>query len=177
MSQCSSTSSTGTEPSIYNTTPPGPGPWQVPADPCNTEGKGLSSIYTNCAYWASEKRPDVWVNAVWIYGYPPGDGAWAIKLDAEKAGYEVSHSPEAGDLIVWKGGEAMGKYVGGYAEGAIGTAGGPNGEGGHVAYVEKVDSPGVITISQMGWVGVEGGTTSELEYDGESSWFIPAKKG
>lgn len=31
-------------------------------DPCNTEGAGATSTpYSDCAYWAAEKRPDVWV--------------------------------------------------------------------------------------------------------------------
>jgi surface antigen len=140
-------------------------------------GKGLNSIYTNCAYWAAEKRPDVWVNAVWKYGDPPGDGAWAIKLDAEKAGYSLNHSPEAGDLAVWKGGETTGKYVGGFGEGSTGIAGGPNGEGGHVVYVGAVDRPGAVTTSEMGVGGIEGCVTGELEYDAESTWFIHATKG
>jgi surface antigen len=169
---CSSPSSTGTEPSPYNTTPPGPGPWQVPVDPCNTESRGGAngSFYGNCAYWAAEKRPDIWVNAVWIYGYPvaPG-GAWNIELDAEKAGYPIDHNPQPGDVVAWPPNAMMGSE----ADGTKSIAS----SGGHVAFVESVDSEeGTITISEMG-AGPDptGGYTRTLIYNQQESWFIHQK--
>ena len=167
-SSCTSPSSTGSEPSPYNTTPPGPGPWQVPVDPCNTEVSGgdTASFYGNCGYWAAEKRPDVWVNAVWIYGYsqPPG-GGWNIELDAQKAGYPIDHNPQVGDLVVWPPNAAMGTG----SEGETDTAS----YGGHVAYVESVNGDGTIVISEMGWASdPTGGYTKTLTYNPQESYFI-----
>jgi surface antigen len=147
---------------VYNSTPAGPGPWTVPEDPCNTEGSGGNSVnfYSNCAYWAAEKRPDVWVNAVWKYGYvvAPG-GAWNIEVDAAQAGYPIDHTPQAGDLAVWGDNASMGS----------GWTASP---GGHVAYVASVNGDGTITISQMGVNPYLGGYTMNLAYNPQETYFI-----
>ena len=163
--QCSSPSSTGTTPSQYNTTPPGPGPWQVPVDPCNTEkdGGGGANFFNNCAYWAAEKRPDIWVNAVWPFGYSqaPG-GAWNIELDAAQAGFSIDHTPRPGDVTDWPPNATMG---------TSGRTSWYASADGHVAYVEAVNDDGTITISQMG-VNSLGGYTTRLNYDRMETFFI-----
>lgn len=163
--QCTSTSATGTKASKYNRTPKGPGPWQVPLDPCNTEGAGAATTpYDNCAYWAAEKRPDIWVNAVWKYGYSAAHpGAWRIRVDAKRAGYVVNHHPSAGAIAAWGRSAAMGTGGGD----VIYTAS----AGGHVAYVEKVDSKSKIVMSSMG-TGVDGGQTTTLMFDKRHTFFI-----
>jgi surface antigen len=138
----------------------------VPVDPCNTEGQGLSNIYANCAYWGAEKRPDIWAKAVWIYGYnqAPG-GAWNIELDAAEAGFPIDHTPQAGDLVAWPDKATMGTD----ANGDFWTAS----PGGHVAYVEVVNSSSTITISQMGVdTSPVGGFTMVLTYNPSTSYFI-----
>jgi surface antigen len=133
-------------------------------DPCNSEARPGNGFYENCAYWAAEKRPDIWVNAVWKYGYPqPPGGAWNIELDAQQAGYPIDHTPQAGDVVAWPPNATMGTLVGS----------GPTfaSAGGHVAYVESVNGEGTITISEMG-LNDEGGYTTILGYDPQESWFI-----
>ena len=153
---CASTASGGD----YSKTPAGPGPWQVPIDPCNTEanvGPGRL-VYVNCAYWAAEKRPDVWVGAVWRYGYDQArPGAWNIELDAARAGFPIDHTPHAGDLAVWRPNAPIGSVAGGSRYTAS--------PGGHVAYVEKVNRDGTVVISQMGAGNHTGGYTSTLRLD------------
>jgi surface antigen len=134
-------------------------------DPCNTEARPGNGYYENCAYWAAEKRPDIWVNAVWKYGYPeaPG-GAWNIELDAAKAGYPIDHNPQIGDVVAWPPNAEMGTG----SEGGAYTAS----SGGHVAYVENVNADGTITISEMGVSGSTGGYTDTFTYNQEDSYFI-----
>jgi len=164
---CSSPSSTGTAPSQYDTTPRGPGPWHVPRDPCNTEANGRRDMYGNCAYWAAEKRPDIWVNAVWIYGYPKPYGGWDVELDARKAGYPINHVPHVGDIAAWPPNALIGiGYRGGKSPTVYQAS-----PGGHVAYVERVNGNS-ITISEMGTAGVDGGVTLTFEYEPKQSWFI-----
>lgn len=135
----------------------------MPLDPCNTEGAGAPSTpYFNCAYWAAEKRPDVWVKAVWKYGYSTRHpGAWRIKVDAKRARYPINHHPRAGDLAAWGHGARMGTTP----DGIIYTAS----AGGHVAYVEKVLSKRKIVISSMG-TGVNGGVTTTLTFNKHTSF-------
>jgi surface antigen len=153
-------------PSTYNTTPSGPGPWTVPTDPCNTEGRGYSNIYENCAYWGAEKRPDIWTRAVWIYGYTVAPtGAWDIELDAAEAGFSIDHTPQVGDLVAWPPNAVMGTD----SNGGQWTAS----PGGHVAYVEAVNSASTITVSEMGVDSDPvGGYTSVLTYNPSASYFI-----
>jgi surface antigen len=169
---CASPSSTGITPSAYNTTPPGE-LWQVPKDPCNTEGRSGNEYYENCAYWAAEKRPDIWVEAVWKYGYsqPPG-GAWNIELDARRAGFPIDHVPAAGDVAAWPSDGAMGAVVPfpGAQENAWETW--TASPGGHVAYVEAAEPGGIIVISQMGVAGAQAGETNTLRYDAAETFFI-----
>lgn len=174
---CTSTSRTGAKPSKYNRTPNRAGPWRVPLDPCNTEAGGAHKVpYANCAYWAAEKRPDVWVHAVWKFGYPRfHGGAWNIERDAHKAGYRISHHPKVGDLALWPPNARMGFSSTGSAS---------NGSkqiyvaspGGHVAYVEKVGMHGQIKISTMGWLtlsgGDDGGYTVTFIYNKDRSFFV-----
>lgn len=163
--ECTSPSSTGSDPSKYNRTPKGAGPWHVPLDPCNTEGSGASKTpYYNCAYWAAEKRPDVWVNAVWKYGYSQTrPGAWRIPVDAKKAGYPVDHKPKVGDIAAWGQNVQMGTTAGGVTYTAS--------PGGHVAYVEKVRSHHRITISSFGQ-GTGGGYTTTIAFNRKHTQFI-----
>jgi surface antigen len=172
VKSCSSTSSSGANPSKYNRTPKGAGPWHVPLDPCNTEaiGSGGKVPYYNCAYWAAEKRPDVWVNAVWKYGYSKRHpGAWRIEKDAAKAGYPINHHAKVGDLAAWLQSASMGVTT----TGTTYTAS----PGGHVAYVEKVHPHGSITISTMGVNASTGGYTITLKYDRHTTYFIHQARG
>lgn len=166
--QCTSTSKTGSRPSRYNRTPKGAGPWSVPLDPCNTEGTGASATpYFNCAYWTAEKRPDVWVNAVWKFGYSTKKpGAWRILVDAKKAGYPTDHKPQAGDIAAWGRNAPMGNAPGGTHYTAS--------PGGHVAYVEKVLSKSKIVMSSMG-TGANGGITTKLMFNKKHTTFIHSK--
>lgn len=161
--QCASTSSTGMKPSKYNTIPSGVSTWTVPLDPCNTEGGG--DYYTNCAYWAAEKRPDVWVNAVWKYGYPGNLGGWDVELDAKRAHYVVNHRPKVGDIAAWPPSATMGHERGGVIDYAS--------SGGHVAYVQKVNGH-KITISEMG-VANHHGRTAVLTFNKHKTFFIHKK--
>jgi surface antigen len=166
--KCGNPSRASTKPSRYNRTPKGAGPWHVPLDKCNTEGVGSSSTpYYNCAYWAAEKRPDIWVNAVIPYGYSKAHpGAWRIRPDAKKAGYPINHRPKVGDLAVWGRSASMGTAAGGVTYTAS--------AGGHVSYVEKVFKHGRVSISSMG-VSSDGGETSTLTFDKKQTFFIHAK--
>lgn len=153
--------------SRYNTTPKGHGPWQVPLDPCNSEGQGNASTpYYNCAYWAAEKRPDLWANAVLKYGYDvaPG-GAWNIEVDARRAGYRISHRPRVGDIAAWPDNATIGHT----RRGRTFTAS----PGGHVAYVQRVRASR-ITISTMG-VSNHGGKTETITFNRHKTYFIHHK--
>ena len=125
--------------SRYNTTPACPVSPQAPVctwsseppyDSGNPEGAPPyytpSNYFTNCAYWAAEKRPDIEALAIQKYGYPAGEGAAAWRPDAVTAGYPVDHKPKVGDVAVWVP---------------------PFGH--HVAYVEQVLADGSIVVSEM----------------------------
>jgi surface antigen len=133
-------------PNQYNMTPSEPscsvqtvgagnmycGPWNVPFDPNGVYGDDPSA-YGFCEYWAAEKRPDA-ARASLEYGTPDPslNGAvaaadWAAT--AEKAGYPVDNQPEVGDVVVYPRGV--------------------DSPGGHVAYVEQVNSDGSFVISEM----------------------------
>jgi surface antigen len=165
---CGNPSHASTDPSRFNRTPKGADPWQVPLDECNTEGAGASTTpYYNCAYWAAEKRPDVWVNAVLLYGYSSKrPGAWRIPVDAQKAGYRVDHHPVVGDIAAWGRNDQMGTTSGGTTYTAS--------PGGHVAYVEHVRPHGRITISSMGQ-GATGGYTTTIKFNKKHTRFIHAE--
>jgi surface antigen len=160
---CGDPSHASTKPSKFNTTPNGGGPWKVRLDPCNTEGAGSESTpYYNCAYWAAEKRPDVWVNAVLLYGYSSTKpGAWRIRVDARKAGYPITRRPKAGDIAAWARNATMGTT----ATGITYTAS----PGGHVAYVERVLTHHRITLSSMGQ-GSDGGYTTTIKFARHTSF-------
>jgi surface antigen len=164
VQRCSSPSTTGTAPSRYNTTPPGSGPWQVPVDPCNTEAGHHGDFYENCAYWAAEKRPDIWVNAVWKYGYARPGGGWDVELDAKKAGYPINHSPQPGDIVAWPPNAVMGSTRKGTTASRRVVSWFRASPGGHVAYVESVNGYD-ITISEMGSPPFVGGDTETFEYN------------
>jgi surface antigen len=151
--------------SRFNTTPAGRGPWHVPHDPCNSEPL---VHWDNCAYWAEEKRPDIWRDAVMQPdgGYNhAGGGAWNIKIDAKKYGYQISHKPKRGDLAAWPPDAVMGTSKSGtqtmthYAS-----------PGGHVAYVEKAHGK-KVTISTTG-IDTAGGYTVTLKFNRHKTYFI-----
>jgi surface antigen len=154
-----------TKKSPFNTTPPGPGPWHVPRDPCNSE---LLLHWDNCAYWAEEKRPDVWRDAVMRPGggYSHGNGgAWNIKIDAKKYHFKITHKPKVGDLAAWPPNAIMGSHKFGVQ--TITHVASP---GGHVAYVEKVHGKR-ITISTTG-LDTVGGYTFSLKFSRHKTYFI-----
>ena len=66
----------------------------------------------------------------------------SLKFDAAEAGFRIDHTPQAGDLVVLPDSAMMGTD----ASGNSWTAS----AGGHVAFVEAVDSASTITISEMG---------------------------
>ena len=146
-------------PDVYNTTPvslnsvsataPLSGAWNVPVDPSNTEE------YGQCTYWAAEKRPDIEHNAISKYGYPQYDrGAFNWNSDAALAGYRIDHTPAAGDVAVYPPNYTY--SVDGGEEVA--------GPGGHVAYVERVNSDASFVVSEMNW---------QLPLEGEIG-YVPA---
>jgi surface antigen len=165
---CTVTSATSIKVSKYNKTPKGSGPWHVALDPCNPEGLGLSTPpYYDCAYWAAEKRPDVWTNAVDKYGYAvaPG-GAWNVEIDAKRAHYSITHTPKVGDIAAWKPNATMGHTGDGTTYSAS--------PGGHVAYVQKVHGRH-ITISTMG-VSNDGGKTETLVFNTKTFFIHKTRK-
>ena len=135
-------------PNQYNTTPvpldlvsleaPLSGSWDVPLDPDNIEE------YGQCTYWAAEKRPDLAYEVEYVYGYPQYHGAFDWKVDAVTAGYPVDQTPEVGDLAALPPGYAYTDSAG-----TTWTAG----SGGHLAYVEQINSDGSFVVSEMnaGW--------------------------
>jgi surface antigen len=155
-------------PNRYNTTPRCPVSPQAPVctwsteppyDRGNPEGSAPyytpTDYFTNCAYWAAEKRPDIWLSAIRKYGYPAGEGAAAWYGDAVKAHYPVDHTPKVGDIAVW-----VPPY------------------GHHVAYVEQVLADGSIVVSEMDLVTQSGrtGATELLSPTLVSDlWFIHLK--
>jgi surface antigen len=154
--------------SKYDRTPAGSGPWQVPFDSCNYEGRAMgdsSTPYGDCTYWAAEKRPDVFYGPVNKYGYKQAPyGAWNVAVDAQKGGYRVDHTPQVGEIAAWKSNAIMGQSPddGTWYQAA---------NGGHLSYVEAVNGP-VITLSEMGHPGnSSGGFTFRLTYD-KSTYFI-----
>jgi surface antigen len=164
---CSSTSLTGTKPSVFNTAPAHIGTWHVPIDPCNTEGTGSGRTpYYNCAYWGAEKRPDIWVHAVWTYGYTVAPyGAWNVEIDARRAGFVINHRPRVGDLAAWPPNARMGTWTRGSRYRTFQAS-----PGGHVGYVQKVRGT-TITISTMG-VASTHGVTERFTFNKRKTYFI-----
>jgi surface antigen len=162
--RCASGPVVSTVPSVLNRTPHAPNPWTVPIDPCNSEAMpgAKHPPYSNCAYWAAEKRPDLWRHAVLRYGYTHVGGGWDIEIDARRAGYHIGHRPKAGDIAAWRPNARMG----GEGHGIVAYAS----PGGHVAYVEKVLSHHRIKISEMG-ITSSGGYTKRLRYS-KHTYFI-----
>jgi surface antigen len=164
--QCAAGPTPSARKSTYNTTPSGHGPWRVAHDPCN--GEPLMH-WDNCAYWAEEKRPDIWRNAVnrpgGGYSHLAGGGAWNIKIDARKYGYRISHKPKSGDIVAWPPNAVMGTQKAGTQ--TITHFASP---GGHVAYVESVRGKR-ITISSTG-LGTAGGYTFTLKFNRHKAFFI-----
>jgi len=162
--QCAPGPTPSARQSQLNTTPKGRGPWHVPHDPCNTEP---IQHWNNCAYWADEKRPDIWRYAVLQPGggYGPRGGAWHIKLDAAKFGFKISHRPKVGDIAAWPPNAVMGTRRFG-----IETITHMASPGGHVAYVERVRGK-QITISSTG-LDTKGGYTFSFKYNRRQSYFI-----
>jgi surface antigen len=152
----------------YNRTPGGAGPWHVPFDRCNYEGRAMgdhSVPYSDCAYWAAEKRPDVFYGPVNKYGYKQYPyGAWNVAVDAYKGGYRVNHRPQVGDIAAWKSNATMGRASNGMSWYRAAR-------GGHVSYVEAVHGS-FITLSDMGHNPNNGGYTFELEYSHTRTYFI-----
>jgi surface antigen len=154
-------------PTKYNRTPAGKS-WTVPFDRCNYEGKamGMTSVdYSDNAYWAAEKRPDIFWGAVNRYGYKVAPyGAWNIAIDANKAGYTITNTPQVGDLAAWKPNAMMGQTPDGYEWYQASS-------GGHVSYVESVNADGTITVSETGHGTDALGHTFDLRYT-KATYFI-----
>jgi hypothetical protein len=156
-------------PTKFNRTPAGD-TWQVPFDRCNYEGKamGMTSVdYNDNAYWAAEKRPDLFWRAVNKYGYKVAPyGAWNIAIDAKKAGYSVTKTPQVGDIAAWKPNATMGQTPDGYTWFQASS-------GGHVSYVEAVNGDGTITVSETGHGSDDNsGHTFKLRYNATGTYFI-----
>lgn len=154
-------------PTKFNRTPAGES-WKVPFDRCNYEGKamGMSSVdYADNAYWAAEKRPDIFWGAVNTYGYKVAPyGAWNIAIDAKKAGYSITNTPQVGDIAAWKPNAMMGQTPDGYNWYQASS-------GGHVSYVEAVNADGTITVSETGHGADDAGYTFDLRYT-KATYFI-----
>jgi surface antigen len=163
----SCTASATPAPTKYNRTPGGAGPWRVPFDRCNYEGRAMgdrSVPYNDCTYWAAERRPDVFYGAVNKYGYKQYPyGAWNVAVDAQKDGYRIDHSPQPGDIAAWRSHATMGRATNGMSYYTAAN-------GGHVAYVEAVNGA-FITLSEMGHNPSDGGYTYDLQYSG-ATYFI-----
>ena len=162
------TASATPTPTKFNRTPSGD-TWRVPFDRCNYEGKakGMSSVdYSDNAYWAAEKRPDLFWGAVNTYGYKQAPyGAWNIELDAHKAGYSITSTPQVGDLAAWKPNAMMGQSEDTYSWYQASS-------GGHVSYVEAVNGDGSIVVSETGHgTGDNAGYTFALRYT-KATYFI-----
>jgi surface antigen len=153
-------------PTKYNRTPAGE-VWQVAFDKCNYEGKAMgdtSTPYADNTYWAAEKRPDIFWGAVNTYGYKVAPyGAWNVEIDAKKAGYSITSTPQVGDLAAWKPNATMGQSADGYTWFTASS-------GGHVSYVEAVNGD-IITVSETGHGTNDGGHTFDLRYSA-GTYFI-----
>ncbi|HVT65138.1 MAG TPA: CHAP domain-containing protein [Mycobacteriales bacterium] len=151
----------------FNRTPDGES-WTVAFDRCNYEGKAMGSTstpYDDNAYWAAEKRPDLFWGAVNTYGYKVAPyGAWNIEIDAKKAGYSITNTPQVGDIAAWKPNAMMGQTPDGYNWYQASS-------GGHVSYVEAVNADGTITVSETGHGTDDYGHTFDLRYT-KATFFI-----
>lgn len=123
-----------------------------------------STPYGDNAYWAAEKRPDVFYGAVNRYGYRVAPyGVWNVEVDARKAGYSITHAPRVGDIAAWKPNATMGQSPDGSTWYTASS-------GGHVAYVEAVNGT-TITVSETGHGSDDGGYTFDLLLS-RGSYFI-----
>lgn len=128
-----------------------------------------STPYDDNAYWAAEKRPDVFYKAVNKYGYRVSPyGAWNIEIDAKKYGYVINHTPKMGDIAAWKPNATMGQIADGYQWYTASS-------GGHVSYVEAVNGS-VITVSETGSGRDDGGYTYDLTYNTSGTYFIHKRR-
>lgn len=113
--------------------------------------------YLNSAYWPAEKRPDIDVYGIQQYGYyydncsdPSTWAHYCFLVDAEAAGYPVSHDPQVGDLVVARCDALT------YPGGVTSDCGPPFGNIYFVGYVEQVFSDG-------SFVETEGGSTDATD--------------
>ena len=131
-------------PSKYNTAPSCPvsaqdplcGPWTVPADSHNRYAADTGA----CEYWSYEKRPDIVDD--FKYNAPSNahqsgtDDPVDLLVMAHWEGLAIDGTPQVGDLAIWSPQQA-------------------ESTGGHVAYVEAVQSGGIVTtgINLTKWLG------------------------
>ncbi len=97
-------------PSAYNTTPSCPPTssnffqCDVPASALPPQDPNNTASYLNSGYWPSEKRPDIEMYAANWLPFSPTESClqhlphYCYLVDAERAGYPVTHAPEVGDL-------------------------------------------------------------------------------
>ena len=97
-------------PSAYNTTPSCPPTssnffqCDAPASALPPQDPNNTASYLNSGYWPSEKRPDIEMYAANWLPFSPTESClqhlphYCYLVDAERAGYPVTHAPEVGDL-------------------------------------------------------------------------------
>lgn len=143
--------------SAYNTTPTscpvtrsvpycslsGTSPSLPPAD------SGSPERWLNSAYWPAEKRPDIEMYAIQRFGYsyqncsdPSTWNHYCFLVDAEAAGYPVSHTPQVGDLFLARCDDTV--LVNGSQPGC------PLGNIYYIGYVEQVLSDGSFIVTEGG---------------------------
>jgi len=162
-------------PSSENTTPSCPltaandYQCEVAASALPPRDSNNTAAYLNSGYWPSEKRPDIEVYAANWFPTLPGESClqhlahYCYLVDAERAGYPVTHSPEVGDL--W------------FAQGQCIAWGGPSGpaptsgcmadQSWYMGYVEQVFPDGSFIQS---W----GGSTTPADSGLAVTWFSGA---
>jgi hypothetical protein len=161
--------------STYNTTPSCPlvsatfFQCEVPASALPPQDSNNTASYLNSGYWPSEKRPDIEVYAANWLPFSPNESClehlphYCYLVDAERAGYPVTHTPEVGDL--W------------FAPGACIGWGGPSGappsgdcaadQDWYMGYVEQVFPDGSFIQS---W----GGSSTPADSGLGVTWFSGA---
>lgn len=114
---------------------PGPvhggGDYSIASNQLLNASAGNRYAYGNCTWYAFERRAEMGRPIGSFWGHA---ATWSAS--ARAAGYSVSNTPRAGAIAHWYGG-----------------VGGSSWSYGHVAIVEKVNSDGSITISEMNYAG------------------------
>jgi hypothetical protein len=159
-------------PSAANTTPSCPldsnDQFACSPDPLPPADSNNPERYLNSAYWPAEKRPDIEMYAIQVYGYSYQNCSaklphYCFLTDALAAGYPVSHTPQVGDLWL-----APGECLAWGGPGApLPTGCTDDANDWYMGYVDAVNSDGSFIQS---W----GGSTDASDSGLGETWFSGA---